>query len=502
MDIVLLPGLSGPLYRQVFETLRRAISEGALAPGQKLQATRELARSLVVSRNTVNAAYDMLQAEGYVVARQGAGYFVTDVVPEQLETGAGRPRVAWYGDPARQTSRGLSQRGEVLARASRPVSRLDNPAFQRGLPALDHFPVKAWQQHIDRYCRDPGSSLMRYQDEGGHRKLKEALTEYLTLARGVRCDPSHVIIVSGGQAALDLVTRMLVDIDETVAIEDPGYLGARDALESAGARLAPVPADQDGIDVERLSQTDAHLVYVTPSYQFPSGVTMSAARRMALLHWASERDAFVIEDDYDSEFRYGGRPLTCLQGIDTEQRVIYVGTFSKVMFPALRLGYVVAPPQLATALQSALRKTGQDAPMLLQAAMADFIRSGQFGSHIRRMRALYGRRQQLFVRLAHKHLGGLLSVSATDAGMQLATYFQCPIDKRVLRAEAAAVGIDVVALSEYYLGECPRDGLFLGYSGIPETEMEKNILRLRQALEASVPQAPRSSASIRSESGG
>lgn len=472
------PDSAAPRYRQLFEQLRHAIHVGELPAGTRLTPTRALASELGLSRNTVNTAYELLMAEGYVVASRGAGFFVADILPLLLPTPSEPEGVR---EPARQR---ISKRGSILAEASRPVPILKNPAFQRGLPALDQFPLKQWQVHLDRHFRRPDPALFKYQDQGGHSELKQALQKYLTLARGVHCEVDQITIVSGGQAALDLIARMLVDEGDEVAIENPGYLGARDALRAAGASLRPVPVDGDGLVVDALP-AEAKLVYVTPSHQFPLGMTMSAARRMQLLQWAQASDACIIEDDYDSEFRFRGRPLSSLQGLDNEGRVIYVGTFSKVMFPGLRLGYIVSPRGLWGSLNAALRKTGQDAPLLLQAALADFIHAGQFASHIRRMRNLYRARQQLFVHLASKHLSGWLDVPETDAGMQLPAFFKVPVDQNRLMVLARETGLDIALLSAYCLEERGQQGLLLGYAGIPESQMETNVVALAKVLSAS-----------------
>ena len=480
MDIALSPAARGPLYRRLFETLRHAIVDGSLAPASRLPATRQLALQLDMSRNTVNTAYDMLAAEGYIVARTGSGFYVTTELPEQrVELPGADLRSADRSESS--PGRGLSARGTRLALASRPVSGTAGPAFQRGLPALAQFPFRQWQQHLARHTRGGDRTLLTYRDDGGLPALKSALRDYLQLARGVRCEVNQVIIVSGGQAALDLLSRLLVDAGESVAIEEPGYLGARDALLAAGAELRPTPVDEHGLCIDRLA-ADARLVYVTPSYQFPLGVTLSAARRLQLLQWAAERDAWIIEDDYDSEFRFAGKPLSCMQGLDEAGRVAYVGTFSKVMFPALRLGYMVVPAWLAPACGAALRKTGQDTPLVIQAAMADFIRSGQFAAHIRRMRRCYADRQALLVSLAQRHLAGLLEVAPTHAGMQLVGYLGGGIDEARVPALGAARNLDIGSLSAYYLAGRGRPGIFLGYAGVPEREMEAAVLTLREVL--------------------
>lgn len=481
MDICLPPDAAGPLYRQVFDTLRAAIVEGRLAAGSRLPATRELANRLAVSRNTVNTAYEMLTAEGYVSARAGSGFYVVGILPDQtVSLPAGEPTASAGGEDG-ATRRGLSGRGKLLAGRTRPVPGIANPAFQRGLPALDQFPFGLWQQHLARHSRAPDEALLKYRDDGGLPALKAALADYLRLSRGVCCETDQIIIVSGGQAALDLASRLLVDAGDRVSIEEPGYAGARDALQAAGARMLPARVDDKGLCVERIA-AGTKLVYVTPSYQFPLGITMSASRRLQLLQWAAENDAWVIEDDYDSEFRYSGRPFSCMQGIDGQQRVVYVGTFSKVMFPGLRLGYLVVPRRLAGAFAAALRKTGQDAPPLIQAAMADFIASGQFAGHIRKMRKLYARRQALFVSLARRHLRDFLVVRPTHAGMQLACRFSRDMDEARVRQLAAARGIDIAMLSDCYIDRCEAPGLLLGYAGIPEAHMEAAVRTLAELL--------------------
>ncbi|MDA0791735.1 MAG: PLP-dependent aminotransferase family protein [Proteobacteria bacterium] len=476
--LVLAGAGKGPLYRQVYETLRAAIVDGTLGPGQQIPPSRALAEQLQLSRNTVNAAYEMLLSEGYISSRPGAGYFVALLNPDEATTAT--PTAQAPGP--KRSSRGVSRRGAILAKASRPVAKIAGAAFQRGYPALDEFPFRAWQQQVDRHLRHPSEALLRYQDDGGLQSLKVALMEYLRLARGVHCGADQVVIVSGGQAALDLISRLLVDEGDRVAIEEPGYLGARDALLAAGADLVPVPVDDDGLCVDALNGRDIRLAYVTPSYQFPMGVTLDATRRLQMLKWAQDEDAYVIEDDYDSEFRYRGRPLSSMQGIDRGGRVIYLGTFSKVMYPGLRLGYLVAPEHLASSFAAALRKTGQDTPLILQAAMADFIESGQFTSHIRKMRLMYASRQARFVELANALLGDWLEVLPTDAGMQIACRFKRQIDEARLVESAAVRGIDIGLLSSYYIGRCSTPGLFLGYAGIPEGQMENDLFALKAAF--------------------
>lgn len=490
-NLSLRPNLIGPLYRQVYETLRVAIIEGTLKAQQRLAASRELASQLGVSRNTVNTAYDMLQAEGYIESRPGSGFYVTEIEAKLIRLPQQQSQY-----PAITVEASLSQRGQQLAKASRPVPDISNSAFQPGLPDLNHFPYKAWRRCLQKAAGSMNPSLMQYQDQGGLPELKLALKDYLCMSRGLKCDVQQIIIVNGSQAGLDLISRMCINPGEHIAIENPGYLGAKDGFSAAGAKLIPVNIDDQGIQINLLQQLSRdiriRLAYVTPSYQFPSGMIMSASRRMELLQWAAKENAFIIEDDYDSELRYSGQPLSSLQGLDERGRVIYLGTFSKVMFPGLRLGYLVLPQQLASAFTLALRKTGQDSPLLLQAAMAEFILAGHFSSHLRKMRKLYGQKQQLFVELTKKHLSDLLEVEATEAGMQLACYYKQGIDEAKLLQLASQKDVVLAPLSRYYhLSDSSPDsedpnaqkaGLFLGYAGVALEEMETNILRLKDII--------------------
>lgn len=480
MQISLRSDLSGPIYRQLFESLRLGILEGTWRGGQRLPASRDLAQQLAISRNTVVTAYDMLRAEGYLTARQGSGYFVAAHLPDPQPA----RRMDRSSSPARRAV--LSKQGEILAMPSRPVPALEEPAFLPGLPDLEHFSARQWQQCLQRYTGKRTASLTGYQDRGGHLNFKASLCDYLRMSRGLHCEPDQVIAVSGSQAGLDLLARMLIDPGDTVAVEDPCYLGARDSFRAAGANLLGIPVDADGLQVDALNSAAASikLVYTTPSCQFPLGATLSAARRLQLISWAVSRQSLIIEDDYDCEFRYGERPLSSLQGMDQQQRVIYSGTFSKVMFPGLRLGYLVVPPYLSRPFAQALRKTGQDPPLFLQAAMADFIRNGYFASHMRRMRKLYGEQQARFAALLQRHLRNWLRVEPTSAGMQLTAFYRRPLDQDALLAQARHKGLNLTPLSRYYLGQPPCGGLYLGFGGIPRENLESSVKTLQECFQA------------------
>jgi len=470
-----------PLHRQLFDALRQAILAGRLRPGTRLPSTRVMASDLRVARNTVMAAFEQLVAEGYLQARVGSGTTVTAIAPDMLLNIAAAPNDNSAVGP---TELSLSARGRMLAGTVRSNPNPGRRAFQPGMPAFDEFPFGTWSRLLVRHNRKPSPDLLAYDQNGGHPALKNAISDYLGAARGVNCSPQQVIVVGGAQAGLDLVSRMLLDPGDTAWIEEPGYLGARSALLGAGARLHPVPVDDDGLDVaagERAAPR-ARLAYVTPSYQYPTGFTMSLERRLRLLEWAQRANSWVVEDDYDSEYRYRGRPLSALQGLDTAERVIYVGTFSKTMFPGLRLAYLVVPRGLIQVFQRALRHTGQDAPLAIQAAAADFIEEGHYASHLRRMRALYADRLQRFCTLLNEHLGHVLELGPADAGMQLSAYLPQSVDDRDVARRAEQIGISLAALSSYYLRECPQPGLLLGYAALPEAEMRQGVEALQRLL--------------------
>jgi GntR family transcriptional regulator/MocR family aminotransferase len=325
---------------------------------------------------------------------------------------------------------------------------------------------------------------LNYGDAAGYRPLREAIAAYLATSRGVHCHPDQVIIVSGSQQALDLAARILLDPGDVAWIEDPGYLGARAALQAAGVRLIPLPVDQEGLNFLPAipKRTRVRLVCVTPAHQYPLGIAMSMARRLALLRWASQANAWILEDDYDSEYRYAGRPLAALQGIDTDGRVIYLGTFSKVLFPSLRLGYLVVPRSLIEPFVRARSLCDGHSPTFTQAVLAEFLSAGHFARHLRRMRHLYSERQEVFVREASRELAGLLDVRAADAGMHLIGWLDPGIDDRKVAQRAAASGIMTSPLSSLAIKPLKRGGLMLGYTAIDSRAIRDGVRRLGAIL--------------------
>jgi GntR family transcriptional regulator/MocR family aminotransferase len=339
---------------------------------------------------------------------------------------------------------------------------------------------------LARRWRNPPRELLGYSPSEGYRPLREAIASYLGQARAVLCEAGQVIIVAGAQQALDLVARLILNPNDAAWIEDPGYLGTRAAFVGAGARLVPVPVDEEGLDVTAgaAHAPAARLAYVSPSHQYPLGVTMSLARRLALLEWASRSGAWVIEDDYDSEYRYAGRPLAALQGLDKDGRVIYLGTFSKVLFPSLRIGYIVVPPDLVDAFAAARGVLSRFTPSMDQAVLADFINDGHFARHIRRMRTLYAERQAVLVEAARRELDGLLEVNPHEAGIHLVGWLADGADDREASKAASEAGVDAQALSSFSIKHRSRGGLLLGYAGYDERQIRVGVRKLATALRA------------------
>ncbi|GAB1262102.1 MocR-like pyridoxine biosynthesis transcription factor PdxR [Aurantivibrio plasticivorans] len=487
MTFQLLPDLPGALYNQLFESLRRAILEGQFRPSQQLPTSRELSQQLSLSRNTVLTALDMLKAEGYIESVAGSGLYVCSQLPETEVTPPSPNQPAFKTSPI-----SLSKRGSILANPSRAIPTLQTTSFVPGLPDLEHFPFKRWSQCVHSASQNTQNDVLRYSDQGGLTTLKQSLARYLTMSRGVRCDEEQLIVLGGSQAALDLTTRLLLDINDTVAIENPGYLGAREAFLGANAKVIGIDIDAEGLQVDQLAKKIARnrspikLLYTTPSNQFPLGTTLSLPRRMALLELAEKENFFILEDDYDSEFRYHQRPINSLQGLDAHQRVIYMGTFSKVLFPGLRLGYLVVPPHLNSAFAQALRKTGQDASLTMQTAVALFMERGYFDSHIRRMRKLYGEKQALFSRLVKENMTDWLEVVESGAGMQSTCFYKQAINREKLQTLAKEKSLILPPLERMYLSKRKREGLYLGYAGIPIADIAKQLAKLQSILSKSM----------------
>src|SRR6516162_1502446 len=359
-----------PLYRQLYEAMRQAILLGSLRKGLRLPSTRHLATELRVSRNIVVMAFEQLLAEGYVECKTGAGTFVTSVLPEEV--------LHVHGSPVKG-NRTPSRRSKVIKRVPHLDGRfccaipsadpkLRYAPFRYGLPALDELPLDLWGRLLARHCRKAPAEIAVHGEAAGLLRLREAIATYVGVVRGVRCHAGQIIVVNGSQQAIDLAARVLADPGDVAIIEDPGYIGARSALQAAGMKLTPIGVGREGLRVELLSQKhlSAKLVYVTPSHQFPLGVVLSLANRLQLLDWVANNDAWIIEDDFDSEYRYESKPIPALQGLDRSDRVIYIGTFSKVLFPSLRFGYLIVPEDLLDTFLAARWVSDRCSPLIEQ----------------------------------------------------------------------------------------------------------------------------------------
>lgn len=468
----LSPDPALPRYQAIYRALRASILRGTLKAGTRLPSTRTFAADVRVSRKTAEEAYAQLEREGFVERRTGSGTYVADVPAP-----ANKTRVRLEGD-RRVASRARAANDAAAACVEPQAVR----PFAAGLPALDAFPVDLWRRLVALHARRLDAREMIYGDPAGYAPLREAVASYLVASRGVSCDASQVIIVNSSQQALDLAARVLLDPGDEAWIEDPGYYGARAAFLSAGARVVPVPIDAEGLDVAAgvALAPRARVVYVTPSNQYPLGMTMSLERRLALLDWTRRANAWIIEDDYDGEFRYDGRPLAAIQGLDTTGRVLYAGTFTKSLYPSLRLAYLVVPPDLAGPFVRARTQIDGHPATFMQAVVADFLAGGHFGAHVRRMRALYRSRRDILLETLQRRLRGRADVAGSDAGLRLSVFIHGS-DRRASE-RAARAGLDVPPLSRLYCGAQPRNGLVLGYAALSPGAIRSGVEALQGIL--------------------
>ncbi|HUJ32114.1 MAG TPA: PLP-dependent aminotransferase family protein [Candidatus Acidoferrum sp.] len=470
-----------PLHRQIYDAYRARILSGNLRASQLIPSTRALASELGISRIPVLTAYAQLLAEGYFESRVGSGTFVSSSLPERLIPREDRGAVRAQARSGRRT---IAARAAALPRYERPPWIYGRGAFNVSQPAFDAFPSHVWSNLVARYARNLHVSGLQYGGPMGLQELREAIATYLRTARGVRCEPQQIMVVSGSQQALDISSRVLLNPGAPVWVEEPGYWLVRDILTAAGCRLVPVPVDEEGLDVaagiKRCSKAQA--AHVAPSHQYPLGVTMSASRRLQLLDWAHRSGSWIVEDDYDSEYRYETMPIASLQGLDQHSRVIYVGTFSKVLFPSLRLGYVVIPPDLVERF-IAVRHAMDICPSHLhQAVLADFIREGHFSRHIRRMRQLYAERRRVLVGAIQNEFGPSLKVLGGEAGMHLLLILPDGCSDREISARAAEKNLWLWPLSPCYLGKQPRQGFILGFGNTTPAEIPRAVRGLKGLL--------------------
>lgn len=470
-----------PLFQQIYGSLRRAILDKKLVAGDRLPSARTLARDVHVSRTTVEEAYGQLLAEGFVNRRTGSGTFVAAV--DEVPTRRSVPASADRSGPRR-----LASRTKAMARHPCFPSAARPRAFVAGTAAVDAFPIDTWRGLVGQSLRSARHDTLGSSDPAGFLPLREQIAAYLSMSRGVACTPERIVVLGSSQQGLDLAARVLVDTDDTVWMEDPGYPGALAALVANGARLSPLPVDDQGMVVSEGIRRAPHarLAYVTPSHQYPLGVTMSLSRRLELLQWAQRQGAWIIEDDYDSEFRFDSRPLAAIQGIDNDQRVIYLGTFSKVMFPALRLAYAVLPEDLVDLFVTARGLTDGHAPTSSQVAMTEFLARGHFGAHVRRMRELYRERRDALVAAFAEYVAHPVELGPTDSGLHAVVYLPRGTDDVAIADALLRAGIEVQPLSRYCRGRAARPGLFLGYAALKPREVSAAVKRMAPLLKGQI----------------
>ncbi len=476
LPIRIPPRKSGERLRALHGQLKAAILEGRLRPGLRLPATRVLASNYGVSRNTAIATYDLLLSEGYITTRHGAGTYVADVVP----------RVTRLARQQKSSSKRTRQLGEFWQRSlhvdGSPAPGPVRYQFRLGLPDVSKFPMPTWRRLSARALRNFARQAPVSETAAGRPALREAIAKHVSFARAVACDAADIVVTSGAQQAFDLLARILLTPKRNVvAMEDPGYQRARMAFMAAGAKVVPVPVDEEGLIVEKLPAT-ASIIYVTPSHQFPTGAVMSPRRRAELLAFASAHDVAIVEDDYDAEFRFGVRPLDALQTLDRAGSVFYVGTFSKSLFPDLRLGFVAAPAWAQPALLAAKHYADGQCSPLLQETLASFIGEGHLARHVRRMRQVYSGRREALLDGLDKYLSAHLVPVPSAAGLHLAAFTRAPVDAGKIVERAAREGTGVYSLSRFQIGRTGRSGLVFGYSSLTEREITEGLIRLARAF--------------------
>lgn len=467
-----------PVIRQLYDQVRNAIVDGALKPGGRLPSSRDFAARLGVARASVVAAYDLLLAEGYAVGKVGSGTYVSGDLSGVADLKPAKPAAPTAAPPR------TPERAREMDEMVFPAPKADPRLFSTGRTLLDARAFDAWTRSSRRALKTMDHVHFGYSDPMGDITLRAAIADYLRAARGVVCAPDQVMITSGAQHATDIAVRVLLKPGEAVWMEEPGYPAVRHGLSAIGAKIHPVRVDEAGLVVAEgvAAAPEARAVFVTPSHQYPLGMTLSMGRRMELLAWAREAGAWIVEDDYSSEFRYAGPPLNSLQGLDGGERVIYVGTLNKALFPGLRMGYAVVPRALLAAFGNARQLMDRQPSTITQAILLDFMRDGQFAAHIRRRRIAYKAQRDALASALEDRLGHLLDVDVPDGGMHLIAYLKSNRSDLEVEAAADAGGVTVRAISRLYRAVEPRQGLMLGFSGFPARVMAGGVARLAEAV--------------------
>jgi len=470
-----------PMYRQVLELMQQAILTGRLASGTKLPSSRTLALDLGIARNTVLHVYDQLTAEGYVTSTTGSGTYVADTAPDDAAASRKKREIA---EEAPRKPCVISKRGERLI-AQAGVAPKQWGAFMPGVPDVSEFPSRTWSRLQSRLWKRASPELLTYAPGSGYRPLRRALSDYLRVARSVKCNPDQIIITTGIHQSIDLTVRLLTDTGDRAWVEEPCYWGVRSVLQSSGLTLVPVPVDDEGLNpAQRDMNAPPRIAVVTPSHQYPLGMVMSLARRRALLEFARQHGVWIIEDDYDSEFRYGSRPISSLQGLDDAGQVIYVGSLGKMLFPGLRMGYMVVPENLVDMFRTGVAELYREGQLMQQAVLTEFILDGHLTSHVRRMRGLYGERREMLINAIKARFGDSLAVRGDEAGLHFVLELPGAADDRAITDNAFAAGVVTRPLVQYYMNrEAARKGLLLGYACVPNHDIAPAFAKLADVVE-------------------
>ncbi|WP_339522669.1 MocR-like pyridoxine biosynthesis transcription factor PdxR [Pseudomonas sp. EL_65y_Pfl2_R96] len=473
------------LHQRIQRALRALILDGALAPGLKLPATRVLAKSLEVARDTVENAYVQLHRDGFIVRREGAGSYVCETLGTELR-GAARRRIKAQEVKSSQAApgAGLSQRGRMIFDSGGVNDQQVIKAFATGLPETRTFPTDVWERLQRQVMKDYRANVLLHGDPQGAEPLRKAIATYLNLERGAKCSPDQIMVLSSTRQALFLCAQLLVDAGKPILLENPGYYGAKKAFETAETNVLPIDVDELGIRTDLLyaDRSGANCVYVTPSHQYPTGATLPLERRLELINWAAEKGKWIIEDDYDSEFHYDGQPTACVQGLDKYQRTLYIGTFSKTLYPGLRMGYMVLPHELIKAFTYARSMIDGHTPQILQLTLARFMEDGHYNAHVRAMRKLYAGRRAIMLDTIGKHLDGIVTALRPPGGLQIPCLLHDGWSEEKTIRQAASAGVQLSGLSRLYAGEEKKQGWLLGYSSLTAHEIEAAMLRLANAL--------------------
>jgi GntR family transcriptional regulator/MocR family aminotransferase len=475
-----------PLHARVQRAIRQLILDGALDAGKPLPASRALAKSLAVSRDTVEAAYGQLHAEGFIERRVGSGSYVSERI--QRLPGRGRPRRTLAD---RTAAPHLSRRGKAMFQSGGVRDFLQPRPFAPGVPETRSFPLQTWERLQRQVLKEYGTQVLLHSPPQGMEALRRAIADYVNLERGARATPERVLVLTSSQQALSLCANVLFDAGDRIFIEDPVYHGARKAFDAAGLECVPVRLDADGLRVEQMLESAqaaaARAVFLTPSHQFPTGVTLALERRLAIIEWARQENGWIIEDDYDSEFHYEGKPTACVQGLDPYERTIYIGTFTKSLFPGLRIGYMVLPPSLVAPMTVARTLLDGHSAPIPQLVLARFIEGGHFGAHVRTMRTVYAERRDVLARLVRRHLADFVEVRIPGGGMQMPCVFIREIPEREAVAAARRAGIDVLGLTELHASKRHKAGFLMGFAAHAPHELEIAVKKLAQVLRSLCP---------------